>query len=84
MLANVLDYRAVAQRFLPRFAYSYLEGGAEDEITMRRNREAFSRVMFSPQVLVDVTTINTATTVADRKVAWRPRRRESHAGRRPA
>jgi isopentenyl diphosphate isomerase/L-lactate dehydrogenase-like FMN-dependent dehydrogenase len=35
----------------PAFAFGYLEGGAEDEVTMRRNRDAFRDIVFSPRVL---------------------------------
>jgi (S)-mandelate dehydrogenase len=52
--ANVADYREAARRFLPDFAWQYLEGGAEDEITMAENRAAYQRIGFAPRVLVDV------------------------------
>lgn len=68
--ASLADCRAAAKRFLPDFAFSYLEGGAEDEITMRRNRRAFERVTLAPRVLVDVATINTRTTLAGTQTAW--------------
>jgi (S)-mandelate dehydrogenase len=68
--ADIADYRSAAKRFLPDFAFSYLEGGAEDEITLRRNRLAFERVMFAPRVLVDVTVVNTEVMFAGAKAAW--------------
>ncbi|MFM0152993.1 alpha-hydroxy acid oxidase [Paraburkholderia sediminicola] len=68
--ANIADYRFAAKRFLPNFAFSYLEGGAEDEITMRRNRLAFERVMLAPRVLIDVTSVNTKVTLAGTAAAW--------------
>ncbi|WP_434112346.1 alpha-hydroxy acid oxidase [Paraburkholderia caffeinilytica] len=68
--ANIADYRAAARRFLPRFAFAYLEGGSEDEITLRRNRRAFERVMFAPRVLVDVSTVSTTARLAGCAAAW--------------
>ena len=68
--ADIADYRSAAKRFLPDFAFSYLEGGAEDELTLRRNRLAFERVMFAPRVLVDVTVVNTEVMFAGAKAAW--------------
>jgi (S)-mandelate dehydrogenase len=68
--SSVSDYRKKAERVLPRFAFSYLEGGAEDEITMRRNRAAYERIAFAPRVLVDVTDVSTRTTLAGRQVSW--------------
>jgi|GEM_PF-4363965 len=34
MLPSVMDYRERARRRLPRLAFDYLEGGAEDGLTM--------------------------------------------------
>lgn len=54
MLPSVMDYRRRAQRRLPRLAFDYLEGGAEDGIAMARNASAYSALEFRPEVLVDV------------------------------
>src|ERR1700757_4671724 len=40
---NVEDYRILAQRRLPKILFDYLEGGADDEIGMKHNREVFER-----------------------------------------
>ena len=50
---NIADLREIARRRVPGFAFEYLEGGAEDEATLRRNREAFAAWRFVPQTLVD-------------------------------
>ncbi|MND01497.1 (S)-mandelate dehydrogenase [compost metagenome] len=34
--------------------WRYIEGGAEDEVTLRANRAAFDQIRFSPRTLVDV------------------------------
>ncbi|WP_321788892.1 alpha-hydroxy acid oxidase [Paraburkholderia sp. J94] len=68
--SNVADYRESARRYLPDFAWSYLEGGAEDAVTMRRNRAAYEAIAFAPQVLVDVSRISTQTTLAGNPAAW--------------
>lgn len=68
--SNVADYREAARRFLPRFAFAYLEGGAENEITLRRNRAAFEALAFEPRVLRDVSTLDTRTTLAGQAAAW--------------
>jgi isopentenyl diphosphate isomerase/L-lactate dehydrogenase-like FMN-dependent dehydrogenase len=36
---NIDELRSLAERRLPRMAFEYLDGGAEDESTVRRNRE---------------------------------------------
>src|SRR3546814_3434639 len=38
---------------MPRFVLEYLEGGAEDEATLYREREAFAEWRFMPHTLVD-------------------------------
>jgi isopentenyl diphosphate isomerase/L-lactate dehydrogenase-like FMN-dependent dehydrogenase len=45
---NVADYRASARRRLPRFVWDTIEGGAGDEVTLRRNRTAFSDYVLRP------------------------------------
>ena len=51
---NIEELRAIAKRCLPRFAFDYLDGGAEDEVTLRRNREAFRSLLWRWRTLVDV------------------------------
>ena len=51
---NVEDLRRVARRRLPNFNFEYIEGGAEDEVTLRRNRDVFQRIAWQPRALVGV------------------------------
>jgi len=51
---NIEDLRGMARRRLPRFVLDYVEGGAEDEVTLRANRASFERVRFRPRTLVGV------------------------------
>jgi|HubBroStandDraft_6_1064221.scaffolds.fasta_scaffold92494_3 (S)-mandelate dehydrogenase len=51
---NVEDYRILSQRRLPKMIFDYLEGGAEDEIGMKHNREVFERYRLMPRRLIDV------------------------------
>jgi L-lactate dehydrogenase (cytochrome) len=57
--ATVEDLRTIARRRLPRGPFDYLDGGAEDERTMRNNVDAFGRLEFRPNVLRDVSAIST-------------------------
>ena len=59
-LVSVEDFRGAARRALPKMVWAYLDGGAEDERTMRSNREAFTKWRLRQRVLaghkdVDVT-----------------------------
>lgn len=48
------DLRARTHRRMPRFVLEYLEGGAEDEATLAREREVLGELRFIPRTLVDV------------------------------
>lgn len=48
------DFQPIARARLPRQLYSYIANGADDEQSMRLNREAFSRWAFSPRILEGV------------------------------
>lgn len=50
---NVADLREIARRRIPRFVFEYVDGGAEDEVTLRGNRVAFERLRLLPQTLID-------------------------------
>ncbi len=50
-------------RRLPRLVFDFFDGGAEDEITLRANREAFEQTRVAPHVLVDVATVATRTDI---------------------
>src|SRR5574340_263336 len=48
-VVNIEDLRRLAQRRLPRPVFDYLDGGAEDELTLRENCRAFQDVTFRPR-----------------------------------
>ena len=50
---NIADLRDIARRRVPGFVFEYVESGAEDEATLRGNREALARLRLVPQTLVD-------------------------------
>jgi (S)-mandelate dehydrogenase len=50
---NIADLRELARRRVPHFAFEYVEGGAEDEATLRYNRSAFERWRLLPRTLVN-------------------------------
>ncbi|AQT82384.1 hypothetical protein B1R94_28780 [Mycolicibacterium litorale] len=62
-LKTVDAWRAEAKRRLPRLAFDFAEGGADDEVTLRRNRTAFDDVALVPRVLRGVE--QASTDVAD-------------------
>lgn len=56
---TVDDMRRIARRRLPRGVFDYIDGGAEDEVTLARNSDGFGRLRFRPNVLRDVSEIDT-------------------------
>lgn len=65
---NVKEYRTAARRALPTGIFDYLDGGAEDEATLRHNRAAFDRWGFMPS-WGPVTGPDTTTTLLGRTSA---------------
>ena len=51
---NIAELRDAARQRLPRVVFDYVEGGAEDGVTLRANREALESIRFAPRTLVDV------------------------------
>jgi L-lactate dehydrogenase (cytochrome) len=67
--ATIEDLRRIARRRTPRAVFDYTDGAAGDEVSLRRSREAFARVEFSPSVLRDVSTVDTSCPVLGRPAA---------------
>jgi (S)-mandelate dehydrogenase len=66
---TIADLREVARRRVPGFAFEYVEGGAEEEATLRHNRDAFAALRFVPQTLVDTAGRSLETSVFGRRVS---------------
>ena len=69
-VANVDDLRSLAKRRLPAGVFDYIDGGAEDEITLRNNVDAYRNVSFKPRVLRDMTHVDTSTSLFGRRLAF--------------
>ena len=61
--ASIDDLRRIARRRLPRGVFDYIDGGAEDERTLSANSSDFAAIEFCPNVLRDVSVIDTSTTL---------------------
>jgi L-lactate dehydrogenase (cytochrome) len=68
--ANVDDLRAMAKRRLPAGVFDYIDGGAEDELTLDRNVRAFREVTFRPRVLRGLGHLDTSSTLLGRPLAF--------------
>ncbi len=60
---NIEDLRRAAQLRLPRVVFDYIDGGAEQELTMRQNVRAFEMITFRPRCAVAIPQCDLRTTV---------------------
>lgn len=63
------DFERLATEAMAPGPFGYVVGGAGDEITLAENRAAFRRWRLRPRVMVDVATIDVATTLLGTPVA---------------
>jgi L-lactate dehydrogenase (cytochrome) len=66
---TIEDLRAIARRRTPKAAFDYTEGAAEAEISLGRARQAFRDIEFHPEILRDVSHVNTEWDVLGSPVA---------------
>jgi L-lactate dehydrogenase (cytochrome) len=66
--ANVEDLRDLARRRLPRGVFDYIDGAAEEEISLAANSDAYRRIRFRPRVLRDVREVDPTTTLLGRSL----------------
>src|SRR5580693_8712537 len=58
---DLADLRAVGRRLIPRPVFDYVDGGADEEVSLRANIRAFRQFRFQPRTLVDVSEPDTST-----------------------
>jgi L-lactate dehydrogenase (cytochrome) len=67
---NIMDFRRIAKRKLPAPVFHYIDGGADDEWSLRRNTDAFDDYEFLPAQLSDVSNIETRMTLFGKNIDW--------------
>ena len=65
-----MDFRRIARRRLPAPVFHYIDGGADDEWSLRRNTEAFNDYELLPTHLSDVSSIDLSSTLFGKKIDW--------------
>lgn len=68
-ILSAADMRAAAKRRLPRSVFEFIDGGAEDELTLRANRDGFERAQILPRILADVSQPDLSTTLMGEALA---------------
>jgi len=66
---NVEDLRRLAARRTPRPVFDYVDGGADGELTLRRNREAFEAYELMPVGPADVSKVDPRVSLFGRRIA---------------
>ena len=66
---NFEDFRKLAKKKLPAPIFHYIDGGADDEVTLNRNTEAFNDCDLVPNILNSVGEPDLSTTVFGRKIS---------------
>lgn len=67
-VVNVGDLRRIAESRLPRMAFDYIDGGADREITLRDNCEAYNEILFRPRCAVATPSCDLSTTILGTKI----------------
>ena len=65
---NVKDFRKLAKKRLPSPIFHYIDGAADDEITYKRNTDAYEQCDLIPNVLSGVDKVDMSTTVMGQKL----------------
>ena len=65
---NFEDFRKLAKKKLPAPIFHYIDGGADDEVTLNRNTAAFNDCDLVPNILASVGEPNLSTTIFGRKI----------------
>ena len=65
---NIRDLRALARKNLPDAMFHYMDGAADDEITLARNTQAFNNYELMPNYLVDVEEVKLKTKILGQKL----------------
>lgn len=68
-VVNIADLRLIAKRRLPRSVFDYIDGGADAEVTLRENCQAYERVSFRPRCAVVTPAVDLGVTVAGTDLA---------------
>ncbi len=66
---NVFEYEKLAKEKLPGMVYDYYASGANDEITLRDNHEAYDRIKLRYRVLVDVSNISLKASIFNQEIS---------------
>ena len=65
---NISDFRKLAKQRIPSPLFHYIDGGSDDEITLKRNISAFDNCDLIPRVLANMTNVDLSTSLFGQKM----------------
>ena len=66
---NIDDLRTLARKRLPKIIFEFIDGGSQDEVSLRANRADFERYALRTRVLTDISRRDQSTTILGEKSA---------------
>ncbi|MEP7108842.1 MAG: alpha-hydroxy acid oxidase [Ferruginibacter sp.] len=69
-IINLFDFEKMAEGKMTKMAYEYVASGAADEFTMRWNRQALNSLKLNPNVLNDVSKLDTSVSLFGHKLPY--------------
>src|SRR5258708_21118084 len=69
-VVNISDLRRLAERRVPKSVFDYLDGGADDEITLGENIRAFRDILFRPRQAVAFDKCELSVKVAGSEISF--------------
>ena len=67
---DIADLRATGLRLIPRPVFDYVDGGADEELSLLANTEAFRQFQFQPRTLVNVSKPDTSAAFLGFRWSW--------------
>ena len=67
---NIDDLRTQAKKALPFPIFDHVDGGSDDEVTLRANTSAFDKYSLKPRYCSGVESVDAATTVLGQRIDW--------------
>ena len=65
---NISDFRKLAKQRIPSPLFHYIDGGSDDEVTLKRNISAFDNCDLIPRVLANMTNVDLSTSLFGQKM----------------
>lgn len=67
---NTADFRKLAKKRLPAPLFHYIDGGSDDEMSLRRNTESFNSARLIPNALADLSSMDLSVNVLGQQIDW--------------